>query len=1746
MNRFIMPLCHCFLLVMVGLSPDLQAVNTWKGGAGGDWFASGNWSASTVPADGDDVAITNSSVLLTNATAKLASLTLTNATLLITNFVGTATNIIYANNVLVNKSGLITNNCFNTDTNGGDGWQIDACVWIVCSNLTVNTGGVIAANLAGYRGGHDLGGTVIGSGPGGGSGGAVASASGAGGGYGGIGGSAPYIINGNLSSMATGGVTYGSASAPLMPGSGGGNINQANVFGGYGGGLIMVNAAGLVQVNGTISAVGGTGINHGGCGAGSGGGINIACNQFRGTGTITADGGPGNTGAAGAAGGGGRIAVVYDTTAQQSVTPKPTVTFSSWGYGWWRGAPGTVYFPDTNFYPMTYSTLAGGTPVIGDNSFTSWTPTNLTITGWYAFPTNFTLNVVSNLTTVGGFSGMMLTNSTLTVGGDLVVSNGSVSTFMNSSFSVTGAVRVIGVGTAGNIAMAAIYSPQTPISVGSITVNQGALSVNQASYGGVSGYLLTGGVFTPSNFSLTVGSVLLTNNGSLYLFAGQTNAANPDYGALMTVNGSMTVASGGTCYPYSSPTNGGSVKLLAVNGLTVASNGLINANASGFFGGYSHSSEGPQINGFGPGGGKFVSSSASAGGGYGGRGASNSPSISGSTYGLSNAPPFSAGSGGSGIDGNQSVGAYGGRGGGLIWIDTSNANVTIDGKLQAQGGLCVGHGGQACGSGGGIYIRCVQLYGAGSLNVDGGGLNTQGSPVGGGGRIAVWRANANTMTASANYGPPGYTNGSAVTSQTNGAGNGTIYWGTTVVPYPIVENRTPSSFTATSASLNGYLVSTGTSPTTVSVYWGPTDGGDPVLGLWQYTNSWPQDAWGNNSFLSTNVTPLPVPDQICYYRYGASNANASVAATSSVFFLGGTVSVTSSAPNASEAGLVPGTFAVYRASTATNEDIMAYFTIGGTASLGWDYNLSSTGSVMLKKGSASTNVVVTPLIDPNYGQGTLTVVLTLTQGLYAVGASASSTVYIADTPIPPAGINRTLAAGNWNDYTIWSRGNVPVDGDDVIMTNNITLNGPSHLLNSLTVSNATLLITNYVGTATNFLYATNVFVLNRGVITNTCNTDTNGADGWQMDSCIAIVCANLTVASNGLIIADQAGFHGGQGSSGGGATWSVNGCGPGGSPQATICGGAGYGGKGGAGNDGTPGGTNYGSAAAPLSPGSGGGVASGTAASQFGGNGGGLIWIPASGQVQIDGTISAVGGTWVNNGNSGGGSGGGIYITCNRFLGTGAIIANGGAGQGSGSGAGGRIAVIYDTTAQLSVSPKPTVTFNAWGYGPGRGEPGTLYFPDANFFPVNYNTLAGGMLVISNGAFTSWAPNSLTVTGWFAFPSGLTLNVASNLTSMGGYAGITLTNSTLTVGGDLVATNGAISTFFNSLMSVTGTVRVVGGGSSAMAAIYAPQVPLMIGNILVNQGKLSLNQGSFGGVNSYALTGGTLAPPNFSLTVNSILLTNNGSLYLFGGPTNASYPNYGSLLTVVSNMTVASGGTNYVYSSPTNGGSVKMVMLSDLAVASGGMINANGTGYKGGGAFMNTNGFGPGGGKVNLVNVGSGGGGYGGRGGAESNSATVGGVTYGSSNTPPFQPGSGGASYSGGEGGWGGGLVWIEALNGNLTVNGSIQAIGVPEIGHGMAGNGSGGCIYIRCKRLFGAGSLSANGGMSSSGGADRGGVGGGGRIAVWRVNTNTLSATADYGYSIGGSPLISTNGASAGTIYWGATPESGTILMLY
>jgi hypothetical protein len=68
---------------------------------------------------------------------------------------------------------------------------------------------------------------------------------------------------------------------------------------------------------------------------------------------------------------------------------------------------------------------------------------------------------------------------------------------------------------------------------------------------------------------------------------------------------------------------------------------------------------------------------------------------------------------------------------------------TVDGTITANGRNGVGHQ-NAGGSGGGVYLRCKGLAGAGTLQARGGnGTNTSYPGGGGGGRIAVWATKTN-------------------------------------------------------------------------------------------------------------------------------------------------------------------------------------------------------------------------------------------------------------------------------------------------------------------------------------------------------------------------------------------------------------------------------------------------------------------------------------------------------------------------------------------------------------------------------------------------------------------------------------------------------------------------------------------------------------------------------------------------------------------------------------------------------------------------------------------------------------------------------------------------------------------------------------------------------------------------------------------------------------------------------------------
>ncbi|MBI4655140.1 MAG: 30S ribosomal protein S8 [Elusimicrobia bacterium] len=197
----------------------------------------------------------------------------------------------------------------------------------------------------------------------------------------------------------------------------------------------------------------------------------------------------------------------------------------------------------------------------------------------------------------------------------------------------------------------------------------------------------------------------------------------------------------------------------------------------------------------------------------------------------------------------------------------------------------------------------------------------------------------------------------------------------------------------------------------------------------------------------------------------------------------------------------------------------------------------------------------------------------------------------------------------------------------------------------------------------NHLYfkAENIRILSGGILTYN-----NGEKDFNLET------PNLIVEAGGKIDANGKGYP-----------W---GGGPGRGVHVEQAGsGGGYGGNGGNGywRKTAIGGKVYGSIMEPGDMGSGGGYGGDDEWSP-GGSGGGLLKIKVSGELRLDGVISANGtngrASYIDAG--AGGSGGGIYITANKITGSGEITSNGGAGSRGGSavgggGGGGRIALYY-------------------------------------------------------------------------------------------------------------------------------------------------------------------------------------------------------------------------------------------------------------------------------------------------------------------------------------------------------------------------------------------------------------------------------------------------------------------------------------
>ena len=221
----------------------------------------------------------------------------------------------------------------------------------VDGNLSVVSPGTISARGRGYRAGRfGTGGDGLGGGaasdlnP-------LSGAPGVGGGHGGRGGYGLVAGRGGVANDITGLCTPPDcfAGIPLVAGSGGGSGFEGTRIrpdgtiaefwhrGGAGGGAMVLDVAGAVDISGTISANGlegrtdseasGGGLdtrftNGHGAGGGAGGSILILSDTITGTGSVTADGGRGSFffspfpgDGTGPGGGGGRVAMLYRTAS---------------------------------------------------------------------------------------------------------------------------------------------------------------------------------------------------------------------------------------------------------------------------------------------------------------------------------------------------------------------------------------------------------------------------------------------------------------------------------------------------------------------------------------------------------------------------------------------------------------------------------------------------------------------------------------------------------------------------------------------------------------------------------------------------------------------------------------------------------------------------------------------------------------------------------------------------------------------------------------------------------------------------------------------------------------------------------------------------------------------------------------------------------------------------------------------------------------------------------------------------------------------------------------------------------------------------------------------------------------------------------------------------------------------------------------------------------------------------------------
>ncbi|HEX4351148.1 MAG TPA: carboxypeptidase-like regulatory domain-containing protein, partial [Verrucomicrobiae bacterium] len=387
---------------------------------------------------------------------------------------------------------------------------------------------------------------------------------GTGGSYGGYGGASAL--------SGAPGVSYGSITHPINPGSGGGvpNSNLATPQT-AGGGTVQMTVSGTLDLEGSISANGMSPTAEG-SGGGSGGSIQLTALTLTGAGTISANGGGGVLPYSGG-GGGGRIAVYYTTN---KFTGK---MFARGGQGYAGGGAGTIYSLGSTNTPagngtntITSVNIGAGT-VLVDNGGLRGTNTLLTT------PEAFYLTVSGGAIVETPPTNSTLADPTLFLSSLVVQSNGSITTPTandNASLIIYGDALVASNATISTDGQGYDGFGSNGPGAGQMATNGSGSGGGHGGNGGASASGESGGLaydssLQPINWG-SQGGVPSTNFTS---FSQGGGAIRMDVAGTLTVNGTITANGKSAVFPETGGGAGGSVWVEAG---TLAGSGAITAN----------------------------------------------------------------------------------------------------------------------------------------------------------------------------------------------------------------------------------------------------------------------------------------------------------------------------------------------------------------------------------------------------------------------------------------------------------------------------------------------------------------------------------------------------------------------------------------------------------------------------------------------------------------------------------------------------------------------------------------------------------------------------------------------------------------------------------------------------------------------------------------------------------------------------------------------------------------------------------------------------------------------------------------------------------------------------------------------------------------------------------------------------------------------------------------------------------------